>query len=88
MCLRWAVQRGYTIVPKSSQESRLKENLNLFDFELADDEMKAISSLNCNRRFNSASPLILGRGEARQCFIWRILFHVANTHLPRRLARS
>ncbi|EDQ89402.1 uncharacterized protein MONBRDRAFT_37115 [Monosiga brevicollis MX1] len=53
VCLRWAVQRGYTIVPKSSQESRLKENLNLFDFELADDEMKAISSLNCNRRFNN-----------------------------------
>ncbi len=52
VCLRWGVQRGTAIVPKSSKPERLKENLALFDFELSDAQMDAISSLNCNRRFN------------------------------------
>lgn len=50
--LRWAVQRGVSIVPKSTRVERLKENLALFDFELTDEEMAAISGLNRNRRFN------------------------------------
>lgn len=50
--LRWGVQRGVSIIPKSSNPIRLKQNLELFDFALNDDEMKAISALNCNRRFN------------------------------------
>ncbi len=50
--LRWGVQRGTAVVPKTSRVERLKENLALFDFELTDDEMSAISDLNRNRRFN------------------------------------
>jgi D-xylose reductase len=50
--LRWAVQRGTAIVPKTSRPERLAENLALFDFELSPDEMLAISRLNRNRRFN------------------------------------
>ena len=50
--LRWAVQRGTAIVPKSSQAEHLRENMALFDFELSSDEMTAISGLNRNRRFN------------------------------------
>lgn len=50
--LRWGVQRGTAIVPKSSNKERLKENLDIFDFELSDEEMQSISSLNQNRRFN------------------------------------
>lgn len=50
--LRWGVQRGTSIVPKTSQKDRLKENLDLFDFELTDDEMNAIAALNQNKRFN------------------------------------
>ncbi len=50
--LRWAVQRGTSIVPKTSQKERLKENLDLFDFKLDEADMQAISSLNQNRRFN------------------------------------
>lgn len=50
--LRWGVQRGTAIIPKTSKAERLKENLALFDFTLSDDEMQAISALNCNRRFN------------------------------------
>ena len=50
--LRWGVQRGTAIIPKTTRPERLRENLALFDFELSDEEMTAISSLNRNRRFN------------------------------------
>lgn len=50
--LRWGIQRGCTIIPKSSKVSRLQENFDIFDFELSTQEMREISALNCNRRFN------------------------------------
>ncbi|WP_060981083.1 aldo/keto reductase [Vibrio splendidus] len=52
VALRWGVQRGCTIIPKSSKVERLKENLSIFDFELTEREMESISALNINRRFN------------------------------------
>lgn len=50
--LRWAIQRGTAIIPKTSNPNRLKENISLFDFTLTDEEMMAISALNQNKRFN------------------------------------
>jgi D-xylose reductase len=50
--LRWGVQRGTAIVPKTSRPDRLAENLAIFDFDLTGEEMAAISSLDQNRRFN------------------------------------
>ena len=50
--LRWGIQRGMAIVPKTTRSERLRENLSLFDFELTRDEMSALSGLNRNRRFN------------------------------------
>jgi D-xylose reductase len=50
--LRWAVQRGTAIVPKTSRADRLAENIALFDFQLSEEEMAAIGGLNRNRRFN------------------------------------
>jgi D-xylose reductase len=50
--LRWGVQRGTAVIPKTSNPKRLAENLALFDFELSADEMAAISGLDQNRRFN------------------------------------
>lgn len=50
--LRWGVQRGTAIIPKTSKFERMKENLALFDFELTEHEMAQISALNSNRRFN------------------------------------
>ncbi|MDA7915831.1 aldo/keto reductase [Verrucomicrobia bacterium] len=50
--LRWGVQRGTAIVPKSSNKGRLQENLGIFDFELSEDQMAALTALNMNRRFN------------------------------------
>jgi D-xylose reductase len=50
--LRWAVQRGTAVVPKTVTPTRLAENLAVFEFVLSDDEMRAISGLDRNRRFN------------------------------------
>ena len=50
--LRWGVQRGTAIIPKSSNPSRMAENLALSDFELSESEMQQISDLNIGRRFN------------------------------------
>jgi D-xylose reductase len=50
--LRWGVQRGTAIIPKTTRPERLRENLAIYDFELSSIEMDAISGLNRNRRFN------------------------------------
>jgi len=50
--LRWGVQRGNAIIPKTSKPERLVENLAIFDFELSQQEMDDINALNSNRRFN------------------------------------
>lgn len=50
--LRWGIQRGTAIIPKTTRRERLLENLDLFDFSLDEPAMAAISALNCNRRFN------------------------------------
>ena len=50
--LRWGVQRGTAVIPKTSKIERLVENLTLSNFSLTDEEMASISSLNQNRRFN------------------------------------
>lgn len=50
--LRWGVQRGCSVITKTTKVERLKENLDIFDFELTDKEIATISGLNRNRRFN------------------------------------
>jgi D-xylose reductase len=50
--LRWGVQRGTAVIPKTEQIHRLKENLSLFDFELTPEHMAMISGLDRNQRFN------------------------------------
>ncbi len=44
--LRWNVQRGVVVIPKSTHVERIKENFDIWDFTLTDDEMKQISSLD------------------------------------------
>ncbi|RCI02450.1 NAD(P)H-dependent D-xylose reductase (XR) [Rhizopus stolonifer] len=50
--LKWSVQRGIVVIPKSVNVSRMKTNLDLFSFELDQDDLKEISDLDCNARFN------------------------------------
>ena len=48
--LRWAVQRGDVVFPKSVTRSRVEENFRLFDFELTDDDMAEITALDRHER--------------------------------------
>jgi 2,5-diketo-D-gluconate reductase A len=48
--LRWAVQRGDVVFPKSVTRSRIEENFGLFDFELTDDDMAEITALDRHER--------------------------------------
>ena len=50
--LRWGMQRGTAVIPKTSRPERLRENLAACDFTLSAEQMQAISSLDCGRRFN------------------------------------
>ena len=44
--LRWHIQRGIAVIPKSNSKDRIVENMNVFDFELSSEEMDKISGLN------------------------------------------
>lgn len=50
--LRWAVQQGLAIIPKTSKEERLKENGDVFDWSLSVEEMDGVDKLNRNQRYN------------------------------------
>ncbi len=52
IALRWGVQRGCAVIPKTATPARLAENLALFDFTLTATEMAAINGLDRHRRFN------------------------------------
>ncbi|KRK76664.1 organophosphate reductase [Companilactobacillus alimentarius DSM 20249] len=44
--LRWLLQRGIVVIPKSVHKNRMEENMNVFDFELSDDDMKTMATLD------------------------------------------
>jgi 2,5-diketo-D-gluconate reductase A len=48
--LRWHIQRGIAVIPKSNSMERITENMNVFDFELSEQEIASISALNSNFR--------------------------------------
>lgn len=50
--LRWATQRGVAVIPKSNNQHRLAENLDVTGFDLSKSELDEISGLNQNLRFN------------------------------------
>ena len=44
--LRWLAQRGVVAIPKSIRKERIEENFNIFDFELSQEDMEAIATLD------------------------------------------
>ena len=48
--LRWHIELGNVVIPKSVTPSRIRENIDVFDFELAPDDRTAIAELNNGRR--------------------------------------
>ena len=49
--LRWHIEEGYIVFPKTTNEIHMKENIDIFDFSLTDEEMNQISKLDCGKRF-------------------------------------
>jgi diketogulonate reductase-like aldo/keto reductase len=48
--LRWGLQHGRSVIPKSTKPIRIAQNIDVFDFELSFDEMTAIDGLDTSRR--------------------------------------
>ncbi|WP_331724307.1 aldo/keto reductase (plasmid) [Streptomyces longwoodensis] len=48
--LRWGIQQGRSVIPKSTKRHRIAENIDVFDFTLASDELSALDALETGRR--------------------------------------
>jgi 2,5-diketo-D-gluconate reductase A len=48
--IRWHLQRGYSVIPKSTRKDRMAENADVFDFTLTDEQMATITGLNRDYR--------------------------------------
>jgi diketogulonate reductase-like aldo/keto reductase len=53
--LRWHVQSGFIVIPKSVNRQRIRENIALFDFELSEEDIRAIESMDQGKRI-AADP--------------------------------
>ena len=51
--LRWHIQLGNVVFPKSAHEDRIRENFEVFDFELTDDEMERFATLDRSERIGA-----------------------------------
>ncbi|KAM3590587.1 uncharacterized protein V6R79_012227 [Siganus canaliculatus] len=49
--LRWAVQQGIPVLPRSSNSDRIQDNAKIFDFTLSDTDMDKLSSLECGKKY-------------------------------------
>ena len=49
VALRWLIQRGVIIIPKSTHIERMQQNVDIFDFALSDEDMAAIATLDTGR---------------------------------------
>ena len=53
--LRWHIQEGFSVIPGASNPDYIKENIQIFDFTLTDEEMRQMRSLNKEQRFFNAT---------------------------------
>ena len=63
--LRWHLQQGRSAIPKSTRPERIAENFNVFDFELAPEELDAIDALDTGVRGGPEPELITSEGFGR-----------------------
>jgi 2,5-diketo-D-gluconate reductase A len=51
VCIRWSIQLGNVVIPRSGNPARIEKNIDVFDFQLTADQMDAINALNDGTRF-------------------------------------
>ena len=59
--LRWHIQAGNIVIPGSKNPAHIKDNFDLFDFSLTEEEMAKITALNKNTRYYTSTPEMLRR---------------------------
>ena len=52
LMIRWGIEHGLVVIPKSTREERIRENSQVFDFDISDDDMRSLDSLNEDLRLN------------------------------------
>ena len=57
--LRWHIQENNIVIPGARKEEHIKANVDIFDFELTEDEMKKIATINKNKRYYEGTPELL-----------------------------
>lgn len=57
--LRWHVQEGNIVIPGSKNPAHIRDNFDLFDFTLTNEEMEEIAALNQNKRYYTSTPELL-----------------------------
>lgn len=98
--LRWATQRGVAVIPKSNNQGRLQQNLDVCSFDLSKDEVEQISGLDQDLRFNNpqnVSPIsaaFVRKSGIDQCLVrhrrpnLRVSSHHQYTHVSCMLWRD
>jgi 2,5-diketo-D-gluconate reductase A len=66
--LRWLTQRGIVVIPKSAKKERMVENFSVFDFELSDEDIGSIATLDTKSSvfFDHRDPEVVKRLSARK----------------------
>lgn len=63
--LRWHTQMGFIVIPGSANERHIRDNFDIFDFALTDEEMAEVAAINKNVRYYNATP---GQEESYAAF--------------------
>ena len=64
--LRWHIQSGNVVIPGSKNPAHIRDNFNIFDFALTDDEMAEIAKVNKNKPYYTATPEMLAAYASMQ----------------------
>ena len=67
--LRWHIQDGNIVIPGSKNPDHIRDNFDLFDFALTEEEMAEISALDQNKRYYTTG--IQGRRTVKATILWR-----------------
>ena len=57
--LRWHIQTGYIVFPKSTNPTHIRDNMNIFDFALSSEDMRQIDALDQNQEYFRYPPMFL-----------------------------